>query len=420
MTEHFLTYSDPDRIADGVKALAELTEPDRPFTRLVFSPEFQQARQWLQERFEEAGLECQIDAGGNLIGTRKAPATSANAGKIIIGSHIDTVPAGGRFDGIAGVLAGLEAVHFLNQRQIDLPFDLEIVDFLGEELNVWGTSCLGSRQMAGLLTEDVLDRVDQDGRRLADEIEKVGGAGTPASGPRPDAQSILACLELHIEQSDRLETDQIDIGIVTDIPGISRYAITVRGSAGHSGTTRMEGRRDALVTASDIIMTARDIARDIASQDNRHFVATIGRIEVYPNGAATVPGEVKMILDLRASNEHSRDIFMERLHATSADIGRRESCDIEIERISAASVAYMDDPLRERLTRAADHLGLGHINLSSGAGHDMAHMSRIAPAAMIFIPCKGGLSHCPEEFTTPDAIARGSAVLIRTLLDLAC
>ncbi len=419
MTKHFDFYSDPDRIAQAIAALAELTEPDRPFTRLVFSPEFTRARQWLRSKFEEAGLECRIDTGGNLIGTRKAPATTANVGKLIIGSHIDTVPAGGRFDGIAGVLAGLETVHFLNQQQIDLPFDLEIVDFLGEELNVWGTSCLGSRHMAGLLTDDILDRVDSDGRRLADEIERIGGTGKPASGPRPDAQSILACLELHIEQSDRLETDQIDIGIVTDIPGISRYAISVTGSAGHSGTTRMEGRRDALVTASDIIMTVRDIARNIAAQDNRHFVATVGRIEVYPNGAATVPGEVKMILDLRASNEHSRDMFLERLHATSADIGGRESCDIEIERISAASVAYMDDPLRERLARSADHLRLSHINLSSGAGHDMAHMSRIAPAAMIFIPCKGGLSHCPEEFTTPDAIARGSAVLIRTLLDLA-
>ena len=419
MTKHFDFYSDPDRIAQAIAALAELTEPDRPFTRLVFSPEFSRARQWLQERFEAAGLECQIDAGGNLIGTRKAPAASENPGKIIIGSHVDTVPAGGRFDGIAGVVAGLEAIHFLNAQRIDLPFDLEIVDFLGEELNVWGTSCLGSRHMAGLLTDDILDRVDQDGRRLGDEIERIGGTGKPASGPRPDAQSILACLELHIEQSDRLETDQIDIGIVTDIPGISRYSITVTGSAGHSGTTRMEGRRDALVTASDIIMTAREIARSIAAQDNRHFVATIGQIEVYPNGAATVPGEVKMILDLRASNEHSRDMFMEQLHAASLETSRRESCDVGIERISEASVAHMDDALRQRLARSADHLGLSHINLSSGAGHDMAHMSRIAPSAMIFIPCKGGLSHCPEELTTPDAIARGSAVLIRTLLDMA-
>ena len=419
MTKQFHIYSDPNRIAETVEALAGMTEPNRPFTRLVFSPEFQQARQWLRSKFEEAGLHCHIDTGGSLIGTRKASATSASPGRVIIGSHIDTVPAGGRFDGIAGVVAGLEAIHFLNERQIGLPFDLEIIDFLGEELNVWGTSCLGSRHMAGLLTEDMLNRVDQDGRRLGDEIQRIGGAGTPASGPRPDAQSILACLELHIEQSSRLETDQIDIGIVTDIPGISRYAITVTGSAGHSGTTRMEDRKDALVTASDIIIATRDIARSIAAQDNRHFVATIGRIDVYPNGAATVPGEVKMVLDLRASHEHSRDMFLEQLQSASAHVSQRESCAIEIERVSAARVAYMDDSLRERLTRSADHLGLSHINLSSGAGHDMAHMSRIAPAAMIFIPCRDGLSHCPEEFTTPEAIARGSAVLIHSLLDLA-
>jgi len=419
MTHQFHTYSDPDRIENIVDSLAKLTESNRPFTRLVFSPEFTQARQWLQSKFEEAGLQCRIDTGGNLIGTRKATATSVSPGKVIIGSHIDTVPAGGRFDGIAGVVAGLEAVHFLNQQQIDLPFDVEIVDFLGEELNVWGTSCLGSRHMAGLLTEEILMRVDQDGRRLGDEIKDIGGTGKPASSPREDAQSILACLELHIEQSDQLEAGQIDIGIVTDIPGISRYAITVTGSAGHSGTTRMKDRKDALVTASDIIMTTRKIARGISEQDNRHFVATIGRIDVYPNGAAIVPGEVKMVLDLRASNEHSRDMFLEQLQSASSQISQRESCDVEIARISEASVAHMDDSLRKRLTRSADHLGLSHINLSSGAGHDMAHMSRIAPAAMIFIPCRGGLSHCPEEFATADAIASGSAVLIRTLLDLA-
>ncbi len=419
MTHQFHTYSDPDRIENVVEALAMFTEPQRPFTRLVFSPEFTQARQWLRSKFEEAGLECRIDTGGNLIGTRKAKAGTPDPGKVIIGSHIDTVPAGGRFDGIAGVVAGLEAIHFLNRQQMDLPYDIEIVDFLGEELNVWGTSCLGSRHMAGLLTEDILMRVDQDGRRLGDEIKRIGGTGEPASGPREDAQSILACLELHIEQSDRLETGRIDIGVVTDIPGISRYAITVTGSAGHSGTTRMEDRKDALVTASDIIVTVRNIARGISEQDNRHFVATIGRIDVYPNGAATVPGEVRMILDLRASNEHSRDMFLDQLRSASAQISQREFCAIEIERVSAARVAFMDNSLRERLARSADHLGLGHINLSSGAGHDMAHMSRIAPAAMIFIPCRDGLSHCPEEFATADAIASGSAVLIRTLLDLA-
>ena len=419
MARQFYQYSDPDRIKGAVDALSAMTEPDRPFTRLVFSAEYQAARAWLRSQFEDVGLECEIDGGGNLIATRKATKGEGTPGKVVIGSHIDTVAAGGRFDGIAGVVAGLETVNFLNQNDIETPFDIEIVDFLGEELNVWGTSCLGSRHMAGLLSDDLLARSDQDGRRLSDEIGKVGGTGTAASAPRQDADSIIACLELHIEQSIRLEREGIDIGIVTDIPGISRYAITVTGSAGHSGTTRMQERKDALVTASYIVTTIRDLALEISAQDNRHFVATIGRIEVYPNGAAIIPGQVSMILDLRASNAQSRDRFLSSLQAACSEIGHRESCVIGMDPISAANVAPMDSSLRTHLANSAEELGLSHISIASGAGHDMAHMSRIAPAAMIFIPCKDGLSHCPEEFATPEAIARGSAVLTHTVLTLA-
>ena len=161
MAEQFYQYSDPDRITGAVDALSAMTEHDRPFTRLVFSDEYKAARAWLQLQFEEIGLECRTDAGGNLIGTRKATSIGEPPRKVIIGSHIDTVAAGGRFDGIAGVIAGLETVHYLNQHNINLPFDIEIIDFLGEELNVWGTSCLGSRHMAGLLNDDLLARKDQ-------------------------------------------------------------------------------------------------------------------------------------------------------------------------------------------------------------------------------------------------------------------
>lgn len=419
MTKHFHHYSDLGRIETRIDNLASMTEPGRPFTRLVFSQEYKQARTWLRSKFEAAGLECQIDAGGNLIGTRKAAGKEATSQKIIIGSHIDTVPAGGRFDGVAGVIGGLETIHFLNKHNIELPIEIEIVDFLGEELNVWGTSCLGSRHMAGLLTADTLSRTDQDGRQLASEIVKSGGSGKLAVAPRQDAESIIACLELHIEQADRLESGQIDIGVVTDIPSISRYSIIVTGAVGHSGTTLMQGRKDALVTASIIITKIRDLALDISEQDNGHFVATVGRIEVSPNGAAVVPGEVDMVLDLRASHQNSRDIFVNRLQSAIAQINRHELCAVEMELISAAKVAPMNETLRGHLARSADELELSHINISSGAGHDMAHMSRIAPAAMIFIPCQNGLSHCPEEFTTTEAIAKGSAVLTRTVLTLA-
>ena len=418
MTPTFTHYSNAERIETAIATLSSFTEPDRPFTRLVFSPEFSKAREWLRAQFEAAGLDCQIDSGGNLVGVRKTTRENPEGKKVILGSHSDTVAAGGRFDGTAGLIAGLETIHFLNDQEIDLPFDIELVDFLGEELNVWGISCLGSRHMAGLLDDNILGRIDSYGRQLRQEIIKAGGAGKASSGARSDAATILACFELHIEQSDRLEKEQIDIGVVTDIPGIYRYMITVTGQAGHSGTTRMLGRKDALVSASQLITAVETYASQLEKIENRHFVATIGQIDVRPNGAATIPEEVNMMLDIRASSTQSKDRFLKNLQSTSAAVSTRSSCKIAIEPISSADTSDMDEILRQKIAQSANSLGLSHISLSSGAGHDMAHLSHIAPAAMIFIPCDRGLSHCPEEFTTSKAIAKGSAVLIHTILNL--
>lgn len=418
IVDDYLTYCMPDRIAAMVDQLAVMTEPDRPYTRLVFSAEFDAARRWLGDQFTAAGLVCHIDAGGSLIGTRAGDAPAPRR-KLVIGSHIDTVPAGGRFDGIAGVVAALEVVHYLNAQGITLPFDLEIVDFLGEELNVWGTSCLGSRHMAGLITPEMLARTDAEGRMLGAEIARIGGSGTPATGVRGDADAIIGCLELHIEQARSLERQGRDIGVVTAIPGIYRYAIGVTGAAGHSGTTLMEGRRDALVAAADIIQATQALATKIARDDNQHFVATIGKIEVFPNGAAIVPGRVEMTLDLRAASDRSREVFEGAFRDMLAATQAARHCDISFDALAAAPVAPMDAGLRQLLADQADALGLSSMPVSSGAGHDSAHLSRFAPAAMIFIPCREGLSHCPEEFATADAIAKGAAVLVRSVLALA-
>ncbi|MDC1118495.1 Zn-dependent hydrolase [Alphaproteobacteria bacterium] len=417
------------RINAAIDKLASFTEADRPFTRLVFSPEFDAARHWLADAFAAAGLFCHIDSGGNLIGTRTANLELANlrqagggkAGraKVLIGSHIDTVPAGGRFDGIAGVIAALEVVHYLNEHQIELPFDLEIVDYLGEELNVWGTSCLGSRHMAGLLTPEILGRVDAHGRQLASEITRIGGSTLDCDEVRSDADQILACLELHIEQAKLLETQGHDIGIVTAIPGIYRYGISVKGQAGHSGTTQMDDRQDALVAAADIIQAVNDLATDIARHENQHFVATIGKIEVFPNGAAIVPGEVEMTLDMRSASANAKSAFLKAFETICRESAAHRHCAVDVTPLAAADIAPMDSGLMQNLSDAAAVNGLSAVKLASGAGHDTAHLSRIAPAAIIFIPCRDGLSHCPEEFASNEAIARGASVLTSCVLALA-
>jgi len=416
--DDYLTYTKPDRIAAGVDQLAAFTEPDRPYTRLVFSAEFDAGRRWLEDQFSAAGLVCNIDAGGSLIGIRAGAGAEPRA-KLIIGSHIDTVPAGGRFDGIAGVLAALEIVHYLNEHDITLPFDLEIVDFLGEELNVWGTSCLGSRHMAGLITAEMLGRTDQDGRCLGAEIARIGGSGKPSAGVRGDADRILGCFELHIEQAKTLQSMLVDIGLVTEIPSIYRYGITVTGQAGHSGTTVMDGRRDAAVAAADIITAVSDLAGRIEAEDNRHFVATIGKIDIFPNGAAIVPGRAEMTLDLRAASDRSRLRFEAALDKLIKQTSMTRNCQISRDQLAGAAVAPMDKKLISILADQSARLGLGTMPISSGAGHDTAHLSRFAPAAMLFIPCQDGLSHCPEEFTSADSIARGAAVLVRSVLALA-
>ena len=417
------------RIAAAIDKLASFTEADRPYTRLVFSPEFDAARDWLANAFAAAGLVCHIDSGGNLIGTRTANLELANLksahsgkegrAKVLIGSHIDTVPAGGRFDGIAGVIAALEVVHYLNEHQIELPFDLEIVDYLGEELNVWGISCLGSRHMAGLLTPEILGRVDVKGRQLSKEIIRIGGTNLGCDKVRSDADQILACLELHIEQAKLLETQGHDIGIVTTIPGIYRYGISVKGQAGHSGTTPMDDRQDALVAAADIIQAINGLASDIARDENQHFVATIGKIEVFPNGAAIVPGQVEMTLDLRSASIHAKSAFLAAFETICRDSATRRNCVVDVTPLAAADIAPMDSDLMQNLSDAAAVNGLSAIKLASGAGHDTAHLSRFAPAAIIFIPCRDGLSHCPEEFTSNEAIAKGAWVLTSCVLALA-
>ncbi|MEG9863027.1 MAG: Zn-dependent hydrolase [Parvularculales bacterium] len=411
-------YADPGRIARAIEQLAGFTEPGRPYTRLIFSDEFHAARKWLTESFKNLGLDCHIDAGGNLIGTRPAAAETPSPQVVIIGSHIDTVPAGGRYDGIAGVIAAMEVVHYLNAQSLELPFTLEIADFLGEELNLWGTSCLGSRHMAGLIDAEMLARKDERGRTLGDEIAACGGSGIPPTGPRSDAAGIRACFELHIEQARSLEDAGADIGIVTTLPAIERYAIAVNGTAGHSGTTPMAGRQDALVTAASIIRKVSALAGTIAARSNEYFCATIGKIEVLPNGPTIIPGRVEMMLDVRSTGDEAKAEFLAGLSAALGEAGR-EGCGIDRTLLATSPGAPMDSGLQAALGKEAKALGLAGMDVASGAGHDSAHLSRFAPVAMVFIPCRGGLSHCPEEEADPDAIAKGAAVITRSVLALA-
>ncbi|RAZ89171.1 Zn-dependent hydrolase [Mesorhizobium hawassense] len=394
---------DAARIARDLADLAALTEPDRRWTRRAFTPVFLEGRRWLAERMRDAGLDPVIDAAGNLIGRRSG--RNPGRGTLIIGSHSDTVPDGGRYDGTAGVITGLEVARALQDTGITLEHDLEIVDFLAEEVSIFGVSCIGSRAMTGQIPADWLEREHQ-GRSLRQAIVEAGGDPGGLS-PRND---IRASLELHIEQGPVLETEGETIGIVTSITGITRIALRVTGRADHAGTTPMRLRDDALVTAAGIVLDIHGEAYRRARDEAGHFTATVGEFTIKPGAANVVPGAAELLIDARASDPGVMTHFVDWLRSKIA--GRPVTMQV----ISDNPPCPCDPSLCLELETAARQLGAKSRRMVSGAGHDTAWISKTAPAAMIFVPCKDGRSHCPEESATPEDIAVGAAVLFETLL----
>ncbi|ODT12915.1 MAG: Zn-dependent hydrolase [Mesorhizobium sp. SCN 65-12] len=395
------------RIAADIDKLAAITEPGRPWTRRAFSPLHREGRAWLADRFQAAGLETRIDASGNLIGRRAG--RLPGSGTLMLGSHSDTVPDGGRFDGIAGVIAALEVARSLADAGIQLDHDLEIVDFLAEEVSIFGVSCIGSRGMAGVRPPEWLER-QAEGMTLAQGLVAAGGR----EAPDPARQDIKAFLELHIEQGPVLETEKRDIGIVSAIAGIARIEIVLEGRADHAGTTPMGARRDALVAASKLVLGIEHLATDLSRQP-RHFAATVGEFAMLPNAANVVPSNVRMLVDVRSEQRDDLDNFAAALNDLCISVAEKDHVDVSPRRISDAPAVRMDDGIGGMLANATESLGGSHRQLASGAGHDAAFMARISRAAMIFIPCLGGRSHAPEEFAENDDIAFGAAVLLETV-----
>jgi len=396
------------RISEDISALAAITEPDHPYTRRAFTPMFLKGREWLSQRFEAAGLKVHVDAAGNLVGSRVG--RKPGLGTIMLGSHSDTVPDGGRYDGIAGVSAALEVVRALADRNIELDHDLEIIDFLAEEVSIFGVSCIGSRGIPGTRPDEWLTR-KSEGLTLADAIAEVGG--NPAASLRRN--DIAAFLELHIEQGPVLENEKLDIGVVTAIAGITRIEIVVEGRADHAGTTPMGSRKDALSAAAWIALAVERFATDLASGDF-HFAATVGEFRMEPNAANVVPARVTMLIDARAERRRDMEHFLTELREGVAGIAAQTGVSVHEPRtISDNPPTPCDADVLAALDIACDVTGARHRRMASGAGHDTAWMARATKAAMIFVPCVEGRSHTPEESASAEDIALGAAVLLEAV-----
>lgn len=396
------------RIWDDLMALAAITEPDRPYTRRSFTPMFETGRAWLTRRMTDAGCSVSVDAGGNLIG--RIEGRDPDSGTIVIGSHSDTVPNGGRFDGTSGVVVGLEVIRALRDKGLSLKHNLEVIDFLAEEPSDFGLSCVGSRAMAGRLTDDMLRYPGPNDEKLAAAITRMGGV--PDSLGAPLRSDIAAFFELHIEQGVVLERHGIDVGIVTGIAGVTRIEVVFTGAADHAGTTPMHMRRDASLASSMTSIFVNRAAGRMADRGQGHFVGTTGFLEVLPNAANVVPRMTRMIVDARAENRAQMDEFIALLDAETSDIA--STCGVVRERfaiLSDTNPVDCDPGLRSVLRHAGRRLGLSTLDMASGAGHDAAFVAAIAPAAMLFVPSRDGKSHAPEEWTDADALAAGAATL---------
>jgi N-carbamoyl-L-amino-acid hydrolase len=426
-----LPRADAARIASDIDALRALTVAERPYTRRSFTPVYDEGRSWLAGAMAGAALDTSIDAAGNLVAVHRAgtsgprpteavpdgaagPSASAS---VMIGSHIDTVPDGGAYDGVAGIAAGLEVVRLLHEAAIALPLALEVVDFLAEEPSEFGISCIGSRGMVGRLSREDLERRDSAGTRLRDAIRDVGGRPEVLGAPLRERGSVRAYLELHIEQGRLLERAGRGLGIVTGIVGIRRYEVRIAGAPAHAGTTPMDERRDALAGAAELILAVERLARVRAR--GGHFVGTVGKLAHAPNASNVVSGQATVTVELRAVTDEALDEAELELDAEAGAISRRRGLELALARVSRTAPVAMDAGLRGLLAQAASDSAAETLELASGGGHDAGHVAALAPAAMVFIPCRDGVSHAPAESASPEHVALGTDVLLRTILKLA-
>lgn len=403
-----------ERLHNTVEQLAHYTEKDKPWTRRAFSKQYQEARNWLITQFEETGCNTHIDESGNLI----AQLNNSAKKTIVIGSHIDTVPNGGKYDGILGVLVGLEILRVLKEQNLTLNHNLEVIDFLSEEVSDFGLSCIGSRGMVRKLNTEMLAYENQQKMTLNDAIKRVGGDTQKILNTK-SRSDIKAFLECHIEQGRVLEDSQLDIGVVTSIVGLSKLELVFKGQSNHAGTTPMHLRSDAMLTLSHFIVEMTKLANAVNQNKKAYLVATAGLINITPNAANVIAGEAKVILDIRSTSQQIKEDFVTQLLIVAEKIAQQHSTQLKSQRLLSNTLpAPCHEKISDVFKESCHHLNLSYQLMPSGAGHDCAFMSQIAPSAMIFIPSKNGLSHSPDEYSTPDEMANGCQVMLEALFTI--
>jgi beta-ureidopropionase / N-carbamoyl-L-amino-acid hydrolase len=399
-----------DRLWSSLMAMAEIGKtPAGGVRRLALSDEDRAARDRLKEWLAGDGLAVRVDDLGNMYGRRAG--NDPGAAPVVFGSHLDTVPTGGRFDGVLGVLGALEVIRALNDRGIRTRAPLEAVNWTNEEGARFAPAMLASGVVCGRFTrEEAYASRDPDGRTLGDELSRIGYRGEASNRLRECA----AYLEYHVEQGPVLERARAQVGIVEGIEGISWNRVEVTGRASHAGPTPMADRRDALVAASRLVLLLRDGAERL-----RGVRATVGRLDVSPNTVNVVPGRVEMTLDVRSPRDDGLEAALQAADRACARVAELDRVEVRRTEFWRSPVTPFSETVIAAASGAAKSRGFSAKRLWAGAGHDAKYMADRYPAGMIFVPSKDGLSHNEAEWTPPEDCARGTAVLLDAVLALA-
>jgi beta-ureidopropionase / N-carbamoyl-L-amino-acid hydrolase len=399
---------DGKRLWDSIMETAAFgSTPKGGIKRLTLSDDDRKVRDWFKHACEELDLKVSVDSCGNMFALRQG--RNNDLLPIAMGSHLDTQPTGGKFDGVLGVLGALEAMRTLKEVGYETNAPVMIVNWTNEEGSRFAPAMLASGVYAGVFTQDyAYAREDREGRKFGDELARIGYRGSEPVG----AQKFQAMFELHIEQGPILEAESRMIGIVTGVQGMRWYEVTVKGQEAHTGATPMRLRRNALLGAARMIEAIHQVGM-------RHLpgVASVGLIENRPNSRNVVPGEVFFTIDLRHPDETVLDEMERECQAALPEIASAEKLELDEKRIWKSEAVKFDSRLIECVRFGAEKSGFTTRDMASGAGHDAAYIARVAPTTMIFVPCLGGLSHNEEESTSFEECSAGAQVLLNAVLE---
>jgi N-carbamoyl-L-amino-acid hydrolase len=405
---------DGSRLMAEIEALAAISDAEVPaVTRIVFTPTDLNARAWLRARCEDAGLSARTDPIGNIF--VRWTGSDPTAPAVGTGSHIDAIPNAGKYDGVVGVLGGLEAIRALQRSGFRPSHSIELLMFTSEEPTRFGIGCLGSRMLSGSLSPSTARQLkDSEGASLDEAREAAGLRGELEAVKLPSGY-YKTFVELHIEQGPLLERQQIPLGVVTSIAAPASLRILIEGSGGHAGGVQMPDRRDALCAASELVLAIENAARSTGAIDT---VATVGICEVFPGAVNSIPSRVRLSADIRDTDLKRRDSVMQAVESAGRTIAANRQVSIHIDLLNADAPADCAPVVIDALSEACRKHTLSFLPMVSRAYHDSLFMSRIAPTGMLFIPCRNGYSHRPDEYASLEDIVSGTLVLAETLAAL--